>query len=164
MFHRLKVHFAKVQLDVDERIILANDAFAQATGESAANLQGRIVSRMNWITKDDGKTRDLPWIEAVRRGETTKNLSVRLKGVSKNIRTFMVNATPILGGDGRHRGAMVTFDDVTGLEEKNAQLENMLRQLETSRAKVKRQNEELRLLATQDPLTQCLNRRAFLTN
>jgi len=56
---------------------------------------------------------------------------------------------------------MATFDDVTQLEEKNEQLEDMLGMLKKSRDEIRRQNRELQILATRDPLTDCLNRRAF---
>ena len=37
----------------------------------------------------------------------------------------------------------------------------MLKALEKSRDEIRRQNQALQVLATQDPLTRCLNRRAF---
>jgi diguanylate cyclase (GGDEF)-like protein len=72
----------------------------------------------------------------------------------------MVNGSPILDGSGESRGALATFDDVTDLERRNSDLRETLDHLSKSRAEVKRQNEELRYLATRDPLTGCLNRRA----
>jgi diguanylate cyclase (GGDEF)-like protein len=56
---------------------------------------------------------------------------------------------------------MVTFSDITQLEEKNDQLEGMLGMLKKSRDEIRRQNEELQVLATRDSLTDCLNRRSF---
>jgi diguanylate cyclase (GGDEF)-like protein/putative nucleotidyltransferase with HDIG domain len=78
-------------------------------------------------------------------------------------RTFAVNTTPILGADGKRRGALATFDDVTSIEKKNQKLEEMLQALKDSRDEIHRQNKELTLLATRDPLTSCLNRRSFFT-
>ena len=54
--------------------------------------------------------------------------------------TFVVNATPVLGSDGKPRGAMATFDDVTSIEEKNQQLEEMLQSLKTSFEDVRQKN------------------------
>ena len=73
----------------------------------------------------------------------------------------MVNATPVLGSDGKPRGAMATFDDVTSIEEKNQQLEEMLQSLKTSFEDVRQKNMELKVLAARDPLTGCLNRRSL---
>ena len=76
-------------------------------------------------------------------------------------RTFVVNSMPIVGSDGKRRGALATFDDVTSIEQKNEQLEETLSALKASRDDIRRQNRELALLATLDPLTGCLNRRAL---
>ena len=73
----------------------------------------------------------------------------------------MVNSAPVKDGEGVNRGVMVTFDDVTQIEEKNDQLEDMLGMLKKSRDEIRRQNRELQVLATRDPLTDCLNRRSF---
>jgi diguanylate cyclase (GGDEF)-like protein len=59
------------------------------------------------------------------------------------------------------RGCLVTFDDVTEIHRTNEQLRRTLADLEGSREKIQAQNEELRELATRDPLTGCFNRRAF---
>jgi diguanylate cyclase (GGDEF)-like protein len=75
--------------------------------------------------------------------------------------TFVVNATPVLGADEKPRGAMATFDDVTSIEEKNLQLEEMLQSLKMSFEDVRQKNKELKLLAARDPLTGCLNRRSL---
>ena len=77
------------------------------------------------------------------------------------VRTFMVNGAPIIDVQGKTRGALATFDDVTKIEAQNTQLQKMLNALKKSRDEVHRQNQALQVLATQDPLTRCLNRRAF---
>ena len=51
--------------------------------------------------------------------------------------------------------------DVTELEKKNDQLNEMVSTLEVSKAEVQKKNKALHHLATRDPLTGCLNRRAF---
>src|SRR5262249_16686939 len=58
-------------------------------------------------------------------------------------------------------GAMATFDDLTEVEKKNSRLSQLLKVLRDSRDDIRRQNDQLRMLATRDPLTGCLNRRAF---
>src|SRR5262249_39600315 len=76
-------------------------------------------------------------------------------------RLLAANSAPVRGADGACRGALVTFDDLTPIEEKNAQMRRLLHKLKRSRARVRRHNRELRTQATRDPLTGCLNRRAF---
>ncbi|MCA9138599.1 MAG: diguanylate cyclase, partial [Planctomycetales bacterium] len=75
-------------------------------------------------------------------------------------RIFSVNAAPI-GGSNSRRGALATFRDVTHIEEHRKQLESMLSMLRDSRDEIEEKNRELEILATQDALTGCLNRRAF---
>jgi diguanylate cyclase (GGDEF)-like protein len=75
-------------------------------------------------------------------------------------RIFSVNSAPI-GGDGSRRGALVTLRDVTHVETQREELEKMLSMLRSSRDEVRRKNRELEILATQDALTGCVNRRAF---
>jgi diguanylate cyclase (GGDEF)-like protein len=50
---------------------------------------------------------------------------------------------------------------VTQLHQINEALRRTLAELEASREQVRRQNDELQQLASRDPLTGCLNRRAF---
>ena len=76
-------------------------------------------------------------------------------------RSLIVNASSIVGSQSSVRGCVFTFDDVTGIEQKNQQLVEMVRQLGQAQERVQKQNEELQRLATRDALTGSLNRRAF---
>jgi diguanylate cyclase (GGDEF)-like protein len=74
---------------------------------------------------------------------------------------LVVNAAPVLDERGGRRGILVTFDNVTELEEKNLELNQTVRQLQVVTAEVQSKNRELEFLASHDPLTQLLNRRAL---
>ena len=151
-------------LDKQERIVLANQAFAHAVGEPAMDLQGVPAARFKWTspTPDEGVA-ELPWAESLSTGQTRTGGSLCLSRGEEDVRTFTVNCAPILGGDGSPRGALVTFDDVTPIEKKNTQLRKTLDMLKQSRDEINRQNQELQALATTDPLTGCTNRRSFFT-
>ena len=97
----------------------------------------------------------------MREGKSCIGVPMQLQGRDGLARTLMVNGSPITDGKGLCRGALATFDDVTQLEMKNSQLEEMLRMLKDSQNKVHEQNDQLRILASEDPLTKCLNRRAL---
>jgi diguanylate cyclase (GGDEF)-like protein/PAS domain S-box-containing protein len=146
-------------LDMHGRILLANTAFANGVDKKPGALVGRRVADLKW---EFGRTYEdeLPWDTAQRLGEVQTGRQLRFRCPSGITRTFMVNAAPVRDGD-HSRGVMVTFDDLTQLEEKNDQLEEMLGMLRKSRAEIRRQNRELQILATRDPLTNCLNRRSF---
>ena len=151
-------------LDRDERIVLANKAFARYVGRSSEDLQGFKAPEIRWSQPhSDSAVDDFPWMPAIRDGVTQTGVMIGMHSSTEGRRTLMVNTTPITGGDGRQRGALATFDDVTSIEQKNVQLQEMLQVLSQSRDEIRRQNEELKTLATRDPLTSCLNRRAFRT-
>ncbi len=149
-------------LDKSEHIVLANDAFAATVGRSANDLQGIHVADLQWSDPQSGKpVTEYPWSIALLKGSTQTGIRLGLRDEADTPRTFRVNCTAILGGDGSTRGALTTFDDVTTIEEKSARLRQMLEMLQQSRDEINRQNQELQALATTDPLTGCMNRRSF---
>ncbi|HEX8521234.1 MAG TPA: diguanylate cyclase [Tepidisphaeraceae bacterium] len=148
-------------LDRQERVVLANDAFASTVGRPAAELQGIKASTLKWTQpQSEDAVNEFPWKETLHAGSMQMGVRIGLKRES-DARTFRVNCAPILGGDGSRRGALATFDDVTTIEEKSARLRQMLDMLQQSRDEINRQNQELQALATTDPLTGCMNRRSF---
>lgn len=151
-------------LDKDERIVLANRAFAEAAGIEERKLIGRKASALPWRSgSEDVVSSDLPW-QRVLRGEQNHNSAMlNLKPPTDETRTFMVNAAPILDDRGRSQGALTSFGDVTPLEKKKVELNEMLDRLQASAEEIRRQNQELERLATEDPLTGCLNRRSFFS-
>ncbi len=149
-------------MDEQERIILANDAFIKDIWQSEKPLAGRKSSDLNWRhLKDSGTSEELPWQLAVRESEKKVGLPLSLRTVSGEMRTFMVNGSPITDAKGNVRGALATFDDVTDLEQKNTELLMTLNKLQQAKDEVNRQNRELQYLASRDSLTGCLNRRSF---
>jgi diguanylate cyclase (GGDEF)-like protein len=149
-------------LDKDQRIALANEAFADNVDCPPDKLAGRKVSELSWTTPASADQEpELPWARALEDGKAQKGVLIGLSGSTARPRTFSVNATPICAQDGSRRGTLATFDDLTIAERKNAQLRKLLLKLKLSRVEIRKQNLELRALATTDPLTGCLNRRAF---
>jgi diguanylate cyclase (GGDEF)-like protein/PAS domain S-box-containing protein/putative nucleotidyltransferase with HDIG domain len=154
-----------VVLDQDERIVLANAAFANTIGRESSKLQGMRVSELPWQVDEDTEeseaSRAYPWRHTLEDGVSENAVTVGLTSDDAEKRTFMVNTTPITGDDGKSRGVLASFDDVTLLEKKQRELEGMLEQLQESSEEIRNQNQQLQVLATQDPLTGCLNRRSF---
>jgi diguanylate cyclase (GGDEF)-like protein/PAS domain S-box-containing protein/putative nucleotidyltransferase with HDIG domain len=148
-------------LDESEKIILANRAFSETVGISPELLAGRAAGSLNWVSDEKDGTNDFPWSRAIvsSRPQTEQMLRYRLNDERDCI--FSINSAPIQATDGCHRGALVTLRDVTHVEEHRAELETMLAMLRSSRDEISRKNRELEILATQDALTGCLNRRAF---
>ncbi len=146
-------------VDANQQIVLANKAFADKCGRTRDELQGLQMAELKWTRPD--KQAAFPWQLAISENAAQIGALLTMQSTPHHKGTFVVNATPVLGSDGALRGAMVTFDDVTSIEEKNQQLEEMLQSLKTSFEDVRQKNSELKLLAARDPLTGCLNRRSL---
>jgi len=147
-------------LDDKERIILANNAFAQLVGVDAETLTGKSPKKMNWRYKS-GSSDEMPWTQAQKSNRAIAEAQMSLQTKKFGQRSFLVNAAPITGEDKKVRGSMVTFNDVTQLQLRNTQLNKAVHTLKKSQAEVAKKNKELAFLASRDPLTGCLNRRAF---
>ena len=163
-------------LDEEERIVLANQSFAKIVGQSPDQLLGHQASNLPWLTNgnenngnsenngthgSNGTAKACPWLQTIREGKIQSGQMLGLQVDNDQRKTFVVNSSPILGEDGKARGALASFDDVTAIERNRVELQNMLDMLKTSRDEIRRKNHELQVLATRDPLTGCWNRRAF---
>ncbi len=147
-------------LDQNERIMLANRAFEETLGISSGELQGRPVSSLPWEERPS-PAEPYPWSYALRKGNPQTGAILRLQTHGTDYRTFVVNAAPVRNPANAILGVVVCLEDVTPLERERDELNKALAQLEHSREEIRKQNEELRILATLDPLTACLNRRSF---
>lgn len=147
-------------LDDRHRIMLVNAAFQQLYPASDSWM-GRPIAELGWLRDAlAASARPAPWLEAMRTGQPV--LGVRLDLPAEGgARHVLMNCAAITDGHGTARGCLVTLDDVTDLDRANTRLRQALSELETSHAQIQRQNVELEQLANHDPMTGCLNRRAF---
>lgn len=148
-----------VLLDGELQVVLANAAFAELFEETMESLVGVPMSTFAWTNCD--ALEPLPWEKTAKELCTVNSKTVRLSLSKEQWRTFSVNASAIIDESGVFRGVMVALADVTPLEQKREELATTLSELHASQDEIKKQNEELRYLATQDPLTGCINRRTF---
>ena len=171
-----------VLLDQHSNVVLANAAIAKLLGVSPQELQGRRIGDLKWL--EDGRELDateLPWSVSIATDEAVVGQSLQLEvcdegltrlfdndgglpspteSENRRVVTFLVNSTPIASdSDPDERGALVSFDDITILEQKKSQLADTLQAVRQSSEEIQRQNAELERLATHDVLTGCVNRR-----
>ncbi|MBV9126001.1 MAG: response regulator, partial [Planctomycetes bacterium] len=131
-------------LDRDHRIALANEAFAKTLGKSSSELKGRKASELPWLPpRADALPEDFPWARASREGTPQMGVILGLRTNKRGVRTVSANSTPIRGDDGSCLGTLATFDDLTPVENKNAQLQKVLGRLKRSRRKIHHQKQEL---------------------
>lgn len=149
-------------LDEKELVVLANTAFAQIVEKSPSDLIGFKGSELGWQGCKSPEHREhLPWIQVMRDGKSVLGDRLIMERGNKSAVTFVVNAAPVLDGKGKSRGVLVTFDNVTELEEKNVALNKAVNKLQLTTEEVQTKNRELEFLANHDPLTLLLNRRAL---
>ncbi|MFA7387113.1 MAG: sensor domain-containing diguanylate cyclase [Thiohalobacteraceae bacterium] len=153
-----------VLADDEGNIVLSNRSLASKLNQTPNELLGRALNSLPWLSPcKELQTDPAPfaWQTTLETGRTVTGVPMYLETPQQGMRTLMINSAPIADDAGQVRGAIITFDDVTQLEEKNVELEGMLQMLEESRDKIHRQNQELQTLAVKDPLTGCLNRRGL---
>lgn len=151
-----------IVLDKKQQIAMANRAFLSQVGKSSDELEGRLVSDIPWAPgQPDSVLPEFPWDRAMKQNEIQLRTVMEMNAGPDRRRKFSVNSTSILADDGTCRGAIATFDDLTDVEKRNARLKELLRRLDQSRQEIHNQNKQLKWLASSDPLTGCLNRRAF---
>ncbi|MCB1914610.1 MAG: sensor domain-containing diguanylate cyclase [Rhodocyclaceae bacterium] len=154
---------AVMVLDNEDRVLLVNRAFAKIHPQASVDPTGKPVAALKWLMSgmgDDGEA--YPWREVARTHEPVREQPVELlAGEAGQLTRILLSAAPILDGGNRVRGCIVSMADVTALHMINSQLLDTVHELDQSNELIRVQNEELVRLATRDPLTGCLNRRAF---
>ncbi|TDJ37732.1 MAG: diguanylate cyclase [Gammaproteobacteria bacterium] len=158
-------------IDEEERIVLANQEFANMMEREADSLIGLKASELDWFSSQSSKSSEssessesniqYPWQQAMSKGKSHMGSRLRRQSSKDGARIFVVNGAPILDAKGNTRGALATFDDISDIEQKNEELEDAMMHLSESREAIERKNKELQYLATRDPLTNLLNRRAL---
>jgi PAS domain S-box-containing protein len=112
-------------VDLDGHIVLANQAFAGFVHKKPEKLVGREVGQFEWIDFE-GKAiapEDTPWRMALKSGELVRNALACLDDAQTGDRHyFIVNCSPILTGGGRHGGVLISLEDITQLQRKEAEL------------------------------------------
>jgi diguanylate cyclase (GGDEF)-like protein/PAS domain S-box-containing protein len=151
-----------VIVDEKEQIILANSSFADKVERPPDSLIGRKASELGFEREGKKKAKvRLPWERSLSQAEKQTGIPLKFRPRKGASRTFMVNSAPITDGKGKTRGALATFDDMTDLERKQTELKETIGNLSRSEQELRGKTVELEFLATRDPLSGCLNRRAF---
>lgn len=153
-----------VILDPKGQIMLANLAFCERMRMPLETLTGKSLDKFDWMDEhgaDSDQPVALPWTSQLPGGGHIASEPLKLRAGLDEILSFAISVASIKAADGQSRGRIVTFNDLTELEHKHEDLQMTLAQLKQSQDEIKKQNAELQILATCDPLTGVLNRRSF---
>lgn len=152
-------------LDKDCRVVLANKVFRGFHPDASDNMIGRRITDHDWLVagfRDHNVPPPYPWIKAMEQRLQIQDEPLEIFSPDSDVpRRMILGCAPIFDGRKRLRGCLVSFSEVTALHRINNQLLVTLSDLEASKEEIRRQNEDLHRLATRDPMTGCLNRRAF---
>ncbi len=111
-------------IDAKQNIALANRAFADLLGKDPDDLVGKTINKLPWRSVEDQNRalENTPWADALSEGMAQMGAMLKLQLPDGRWRTLMINASPVLGGGSKHSGVLISFDDVTELEEKELEL------------------------------------------
>ncbi len=152
---------AVLVVDNQNRIVMANDPFIRLAGEQADALIGKDPATFTWLIQASADAKVIPpWQECMQGKSAIHGNSYEAQHGGE-IRRLIVNCSPVLDARDTVRGCMVSFSDVTELEEANLQLVTLMTELAHSKEQLEDQNVALQKLASSDPMTGALNRRAF---
>ncbi len=147
-----------VILDCKRRIVMANEAFQKSLDSVADEVLGKSLDKFGFA--DDANC-SLPWDAALDSRERQAGATIFRRVPGAEPKCFVVNATPIFGAQEKLAGTLVSFEDVTVLEQQKQTLIQAMSELETSKDEIRRQNLRLQELASRDALTGTFNRRSL---
>lgn len=127
-------------------IVLANEAFCRVSQQSLSSILGRPLSQFRWEPDPDGPsstTLVYPWERAIEFKTLQQSMRVGFRGPDDAFHMLSVTSMPILEEGDAVRGILVSFHDVTDVDQAKAQLREAITKLEQSQFKVVAQNEQL---------------------
>ena len=151
---------AVAMLDGQGRVVLLNDAFKGLVGQRSVQI-GLRLEEHPWL-RDGAELQegsDFPWTLALRTSTACTRLPMKLR-LGDDVRVTLVSCSPIVQKK-KLVGCLVGISDQTYIERSNESLRLTTSQLQSANAEIQQKNAELTRLATRDPMTDCLNRRAF---
>ena len=135
-----------VLVDRSGSIVLANEAFCRVSQQSLSSILGRPLSQFRWEPDPDGPsstTLVYPWERAIEFKTLQQGMRVGFRGPDDAFHMLSVTSMPILEEGDAVRGILVSFHDVTDVDQAKAQLREAITKLEQSQFKVVAQNEQL---------------------
>ena len=110
-----------VLLSPSGEIAHANRAFGQMVRKDLNEIMGGKIDGYLWSPGEEGQ-QELPWHSCQKTSKSITGEIVESRFGAGQIQKFMVNASPIMGSRDQSRGTIISFQDVTALENKKTEL------------------------------------------
>ena len=149
-------------VDNQDNILLVNEGFKKLHPGAQTVMLGSKITQLKWLNLPVIQQLSmLPWKYVLTEEKALHQILVKIPQDDHDVRVVSLNAAPVRDSQGKVRGCLVTFSDVTEREKMNQKLRRTLRRLQDSQDKIEKQNKALQHLANYDQLTGIYNRRAF---
>ncbi len=151
-------------VDLQGRILLVNKALdALRPPGDDRSLIGLRAQALEWLQPAEAGADRAPWLTTMHKVQPARALRfvVLSPDQAKPLAHVTLNCSTLADEQGGLRGCLISLGDVTELELSHQQLMDVLADLAMSKKELVEKNEALELLANHDPLSGCLNRRAF---
>ena len=112
-----------VIINTNGRIVFSNEAFEKVVSANEDELRGKKLCQFEWQNENGEHFDKLPWTAASETGEPILNTIVRLQTDDGAKLTFNVNCAPVAGKRSENHGAMISFEDITQLDEAKVEIE-----------------------------------------
>ena len=111
-------------LDKKQHIVLANQAFARILDKTSDELVGIKASDIPWHDAQGTKLEkgQHPWVKALEQEKVLRNQTLQIVLPNSKTMIFNTSCSPVLGDGKKHAGVLVSFDDITPLEQTKVEL------------------------------------------
>ncbi|HKQ28495.1 MAG TPA: ATP-binding protein, partial [Burkholderiales bacterium] len=111
-------------IDRKQNIVLANRSISALLRKSAEELVGLNINAIPWISTETMpyESGSYPWVLALEEGAVQRDGMIRLKDPEAKLHTFMFNCSPVVATSGKPGGVLISFEDITQLEENKVAL------------------------------------------
>jgi PAS domain S-box-containing protein len=110
-------------VDQKRNIVLANEALTRLLGKSNEQMMGTPVADVPWLDAAGGALAgSAPWITALEEGTVQRDLHLSLRDPQGQLRSFVMNCSPVLASGGKASGVLISLEDITLLEQSRVEL------------------------------------------
>ena len=118
-------------VDKRNRIVLANDEFCRWMSAEPESMVGRAADDFEWSDQESGEELAVcPWQNVIDQQSAGVHETISLVDASGDRRFLNINASQVMGHNGEFRGALISLDDVTQLEQTRHELKEAVQTAE----------------------------------